>query len=349
MIDHNEKKNWRKIIAPYERSNLKRSIWQIMNTFIPFFMLWYAAYWSLSVSYWLTLVLAVLASGLLVRIFIIFHDCCHGSFFANRTANEILGTVAGIMTCCPYHQWRHSHSVHHATSGNLDRRGMGDIWTLTVEEYLALPPLKRLAYRMYRNPLIMFGLGPSYVFLIEYRFNRKGAKMKERLNTYIINLGIAAIIGLLCWTIGWKAFLLVQGPVFLFSSLAGFWLFYVQHQFEGTYFEKGEKWDHLSAALHGSSFYKLPKVLHWFTGNIGFHHIHHLSPRVPNYYLERVQEENTIFQDVPPVTLLSSLKSLKFRIWDENRKKLTGFGYIKHFLMARKTDERLTSVSDKSS
>ncbi|WP_282201326.1 fatty acid desaturase [Collibacillus ludicampi] len=333
------KESWRKIIAPYERPNVKRSVWQIINTCVPFFLFWYAAYLSLSVSYWLTLVLTGLAAGLLVRIFIIFHDCCHGSFFSSRTANEVLGTIAGILTCCPFYQWRHTHSVHHATSGNLDRRGIGDIWTLTVEEYLALPPLKRLAYRMYRNPLIMFGLGPSYVFLIKYRFNRKGAKMKERLNTYLINLGIAVVTGLLCWTIGWKTFLLVQGPVFLISSLFGVWLFYVQHQFEGTYFEKGDKWDHMNAALRGSSFYKLPKVLHWFTGNIGFHHIHHLSPRVPNYYLDRAHEENTMFQNVTPVTLLSSLRSLNFRIWDENRRKLMGFGYIKRFLIARKAKE----------
>jgi omega-6 fatty acid desaturase (delta-12 desaturase) len=312
----------------------------MINTFVPYFLLWYAAYRMLSVSYGLTLVLDILAAGLLVRIFIIFHDCCHGSFFANRTANEVLGTIAGILTFCPFYQWRHSHSVHHATSGNLDRRGIGDIWTLTVEEYLALTPLKRLAYRLYRNPLIMFGLGPSYVFLMKYRWNRKGAKMKERLNTYIINLGIVSMSGLLCWIIGWKAFLLVQGPIFLLSSLAGVWLFYVQHQFEGTYFEKSEKWDHMKAALRGSSFYKLPKVLHWFTGNIGFHHIHHLSPRVPNYYLVRAHEENPMFQDVAPVTLLSSLRSLHFRIWDENRKKLVGFGYIKRYLNARKAKER---------
>jgi acyl-lipid omega-6 desaturase (Delta-12 desaturase) len=335
-IDHHKKERWQKIIAPYGKPNVKRSIWQVINTCLPFFLLWYAAYWSLSVSYWLTLVLACLAAGLLVRIFIIFHDCCHGSFFPNRTANEVLGTLTGILTCCPFYQWRHSHSVHHATSGNLDRHGTGDIWTLTVEEYLALPPLKRLAYRMYRNPLIMFGLGPSYIFLIDYRFNRKGAKMKERLNTYLTNLGIAAVAGLLCWTIGWKAFLLVQGPIFLISGLAGVWLFYVQHQFEGAYFEKDEKWDYLDAALRGSSFYKLPKVLHWFTGNIGFHHIHHLSPRVPNYYLKLAHEENTIFQDVVPVSLLSSLKSLQFRIWDEHRKKLMGFGYIKRYLKAQK-------------
>jgi omega-6 fatty acid desaturase (delta-12 desaturase) len=250
-------------------------------------------------------------------------------------ANEVLGTISGILTCCPFYQWRFSHSVHHATTGNLDRRGTGDIWTLTVQEYLALSPLKRLGYRLYRNPLILFGLAPAYVFLIEYRFNRKEAKIKERLNTYIINLGIASLAGLLCWTIGWKAFLLVQGPTFLISGLAGFWLFYVQHQFEHTYFEKDENWDHVNAALHGSSFYKLPKVLHWFTGNIGYHHIHHLSPRVPNYYLDRAHDENTMFQEVVPVTLWSSLRSFHFRIWDEHRKRLMGFGYIKQF----KTDQ----------
>ncbi|PTX63278.1 omega-6 fatty acid desaturase (delta-12 desaturase) [Melghirimyces profundicolus] len=332
--ENNRNENWRKIIAPYMRPDVKRSVWQVINTIVPFFLLWYLAYLSLSVSYWLTLVPVCLAAGLLVRIFIIFHDCCHGSFFPNRKANEVLGTLTGILTCCPFHQWRHSHSVHHATSGNLDRHGTGDIWTLTVEEYLALPRLKRMAYRMYRNPLVMFGLGPTYLFLIEYRFNRKGARRKERMNTYITNLGIAAVAGLLCWSIGWKEFLLIQGPIFLISGLAGVWLFYVQHQFEGTYFEKDEKWDYVEAALRGSSFYKLPKILHWFTGNIGFHHIHHLSPRVPNYYLHHVHKKNTMFQSVNSITLLSSLKSLNFRIWDENRKKLMGFGYIKRFLKA---------------
>jgi omega-6 fatty acid desaturase (delta-12 desaturase) len=330
-----DKSNWQVTIAHYGKPSVKRSVWQIINTVIPFFLLWYAAYWSLSVSYWLTLALSCLTAGFLVRIFIIFHDCCHGSFLPSRKANAIVGTLTGILTCCPFHQWRYSHSVHHATSGNLDQRGTGDIWTLTVEEYLALSPLKRLAYRLYRNPLIMFGLGPSYIFLIEYRFNRKGARWKERLNTYLTNFGIVAVAGTLCWLIGWKAFLLVQGPVFLISGLIGVWLFYVQHQFEDTYFEKSDQWNHLDAALRGSSFYQLPKVLHWFTGNIGFHHIHHLSPRVPNYYLSNAHRENPIFQDVRPITLLSSLKALNYRIWDENRKKLMGFGYIKQFKKAQ--------------
>lgn len=313
-----------------------RSLWQIFNTFVPFFLLWYAAYYSLSYSYWLTLLLTIPAAGLLVRIFIIFHDCCHGSFFSNRKANEIVGNLAGLMMFCPFEQWRYSHARHHATSGNLDNRGVGDIWTLTVTEYLALPWYKRMAYRLYRNPFIMFGFGASYLFLINYRFNRKGARKKERFNTYFINTAIVAIISLLCWLIGWKAFLLIQGPIFLLAGTAGVWLFYVQHQFEGTYFEKAENWNHVDAALKGSSFYKLPKILQWFTGNIGYHHIHHLSPRVPNYNLDRAHEENKLFQEIEPVTLWTSLKSITYRIWDEDRKKLMGFGYIKTYLNRHK-------------
>lgn len=326
---------WRKVIAPYERSSVRRSTWQLVNTCVPFFLLWYAMYRSLTLSYWLTLALALPTAGLLVRIFIIFHDCCHGSFFQNRKANDIVGTITGILTCSPYRRWRHDHNVHHASSGDLDRRGVGDIWTLTVEEYLALPRMQRLGYRLYRNPLVMFCLGPAFIFLISYRFNRRDAGQAERRNTYLINFGIAASIALLCWAIGWQAFLLVHGPVFLISGAAGVWLFYVQHQFEGTYFEHGENWDYVKAALQGSSFYRLPKVLQWFTGNIGYHHIHHLSPRVPNYNLERAHAENPMFQEVEPVTLLSSIKSLRFRIWDEYRRKLVGFGYVKEFLSAR--------------
>ncbi len=336
MTNHDSKKNWRKIIAPYENISLMRSLWQILNTFVPFFLLWYAAYYSLSYSYWLTLLWIIPAAGLLVRIFIIFHDCCHGSFFPSRKANEIVGNIAGLMMFCPFEQWRNSHARHHATSGNLDKRGVGDIWTLTVTEYLALPWYKRLAYRLYRNPMIMFGFGASYLFLIDYRFNRKGARKKERYNTYMINLAIIGVISLMCWLIGWKAFLLIQGPIFLLAGTLGVWLFYVQHQFEGTYFEKSENWNHVDAALKGSSFYKLPKILQWFTGNIGYHHIHHLSPRVPNYNLDRAHEENQLFQDIEPITLRTSLKSIKYRIWDEDRKRLMGFGYVKEYLKAQK-------------
>ncbi|TRY25031.1 fatty acid desaturase [Brevibacillus sp. LEMMJ03] len=340
-MSHEEQAGWRKDIAPYERPCVKYSVWQIINTLLPFFLLWYAAYLSLSVSYWLTLALAILAGGFLIRIFIIFHDCCHQSYFKNRAANKIVGTFTGILTCCPYSQWQHSHAVHHATNGNLDRRGTGDIWTLTVEEYVSSPLLRRLAYRLYRNPLIMFGVGPIYIFLIAYRFNRKRAGLKERINTYVTNLGIAAVAGLLCWTVGWQAFLLVQGPIFFLSGMAGIWLFYVQHQFEQSYFEEEENWDYVKAALQGSSFYKLPKVLRWFTGNIGFHHIHHLSARIPNYYLEAVHRNHPRFQEVHTLTLLSSLRSLRFRLWNECSKTFVGFKDLKQISAKRNESDSI--------
>jgi acyl-lipid omega-6 desaturase (Delta-12 desaturase) len=321
----------KKQVAPYEKSDTKDSIRQLINTFVPFFLLWILAYQSLSISYLLTLTISVIAAGFLTRIFIIFHDCCHHSFFKNRRANKILGTISGIFTLFPYNQWQHSHSVHHATSSNLDKRGTGDIWVLTVDEYLAASFWTRLSYRLYRNPFIMFGLGPIYVFLITNRFNRKGARQKERLNTYFTNAAIVALAGLLCWAIGWQSFLLVQGPIFWISGAAGIWLFYVQHTFEDAYFEEDKDWEYVKAAVEGSSFYKLPKLMQWLTGNIGFHHVHHLSPRVPNYKLEAVHNNTSPLQNVPTITLATSLSSLKFRLWDEQSKKFVGFKDIKRY------------------
>lgn len=329
---HNKKKNLLKEIAPYEQADIRASVRQIMNTFIPFFVLWYLAYLSLSVSYWLTLPIAFVAAGFLIRIFILFHDCCHGSFFKNRRANEILGTISGVLTFFPYQQWKHDHSIHHATSSNLDKRGVGDIWILTVDEYLAAPWWQKIAYRLYRNPLVMFVLGPFYIFLIINRFNRKKARRKERMNTYLTNFLIAAVVGLLCWAIGWKAFILVHLPIFFISGAAGIWLFYVQHQFEDTYFENESEWDYVKAATEGSSYYRLPKVLQWLTGNIGFHHVHHLSPRVPNYYLEKAHNNTPPLQKVTTITILSSLQAIRFRLWDENNKQFVGFQDIKHLL-----------------
>ncbi len=331
--DHNIDKTahdiLRKNITVYEKSYIGRSIWQLVNTLTPFFVLWYLAYLSLSVSYWLTLALTIPAAGFLIRIFIIFHDCTHQSFFASKKANAIVGTITGIMTFCPYNQWKYAHTVHHATSSNLDRRGTGDIWTLTVEEYLSLSKLRQIFYRIYRNPFVMFGIGPFYTFLFQYRFNRKRAGRKERLNTYLTNAGLAAVALLLSWLIGWQAFLMIQVPIFFISGVAGIWLFYVQHQFENTYFEKEEVWDYVKAALQGSSFYKLPKILHWITGNIGFHHIHHLSPRVPNYHLQRVHENNPLLHNVTSISLLSSLRALRYRLWNEQSKKFMSFREIK--------------------
>ncbi|MDM5339124.1 fatty acid desaturase [Fictibacillus enclensis] len=325
MSKHKNAFNLRKQVAPYEKPSTKNSVTQLINTLVPFILLWYLAYESLSISYFLALPLTIIGAGFLTRIFIIFHDCCHHSFFRNRKANKIVGTMTGVLTLFPYHQWQHEHNIHHATSGNLNKRGTGDIWIMTVDEYLAASFWRRIAYRLYRNPIIMFGLGPIYVFLITNRFNRKGARFKERINLYITNLSIAALAALLCWTVGWEAFLLVQGPIFFVSGVAGIWLFYVQHQFEDSYFEHDEEWDYVKAAIDGSSYYKLPKVLQWLTGNIGFHHIHHLSPRVPNYNLEDVHRIDSTFQSVQTITLTSSLRSLGFRLWDEESRTFISF------------------------
>ena len=268
-------------------------MWQLINTVVPFIILWYLAYKSLSVSYLLAVVPSLLAAGFMTRIFIIFHDCTHYSFFKSRRANRIVGTCMGVLTLFPFDQWGHDHAIHHATSGNLDKRGTGDIWTLTVDEYVAAPFRLRLAYRLYRNPFVMFGLGPIYVFLLKNRFNRKGARQKERMNTYLTNIIIVAVVAILCWAIGWQSFLLVHGTIFLIAGSVGIWLFYVQHTFEDSYFEEDKDWEYVKAAVEGSSFYKLPKILQFLTGNIGFHHVHHLSPRVPNYKLEEAHN-NTL-------------------------------------------------------
>ncbi|WP_242274415.1 fatty acid desaturase [Bacillus cereus group sp. BfR-BA-01310] len=323
-------KNLKKQVAPFEKSTTKKSIWQIINTIVPFIILWYLAYKSLSVSYWLTLVPSVIAAGFLTRIFIIFHDCTHHSFFKSRRVNRIVGTFMGVLTLFPFDQWGHEHSIHHATSGNLDKRGTGDIWTLTVNEYLAAPLRHRLAYRFYRNPLVMFGLGPIYVFLLKNRFNRKGARKKERMNTYLTNVLIVALVGLLCWALGWQSFLLVQGSIFLISGSVGIWLFYVQHTFEDSYFEEDKEWEYVKAAVEGSSFYKLPKLLQFLTGNIGFHHVHHLSPRVPNYKLEEAHNNTLPLKNVPTITLATSLRSIRFRLWDEQNNNFVSFKDVKY-------------------
>lgn len=316
---------WKKALEAYQNPSARKSWWQLINTIVPFAILWAGAYFLLSVSVWLTLLLTIPAAGFLVRTFIIFHDCGHHSFFKSRRANDVVGIFTGLLSFFPYHHWKYEHSVHHAGNGNLSRRGMGDITTLTVDEYLKLSGGKRLLYRIYRNPIVMFGLGPIFLILIQYRFNRKGAGLRERLNSHLTNGVLLGIVTLGCWGLGWEQFLLVEGPILYLAGMAGIWLFYVQHQFEDSYFEKAENWDYVEAALRGSSFYKLPKVLQWMTGNIGFHHIHHLGPRVPNYNLPRIYEQITDLQEVSTVGLFSSLRSLRFRLWDEDGKKFIGF------------------------
>jgi len=320
---------WKEIVAQYQKPSILRALWQLANTFGPYSLLWYLMYRSIAVSWWLAAPLAILAGGFLVRVFIIFHDCGHGSFFKSRRANHILGFITGVLTFTPYYHWRGEHAQHHATSGDLDHRGTGDLWTLTVQEYLESSRWKRFAYRLARNPFVLFVLAPLFVFLVKHRLPKTTATPRERHSVYWTNLAVLGVAIGLSWLFGIKAYLLIQLTVLMVAHMAGLWLFYVQHQFDGVYWERGEDWDYTSAALQGSSFYKLPRILQWFTGNIGFHHIHHLSSRIPNYNLERCHRAHLLFQSVKPVTLFSSLKSFTFRLWDEQDRKLVGYRYLR--------------------
>lgn len=320
---------WKNVVAQYQEPVVRRSVWQLVNTLVPYGLLWYLMYLSLGVSYWLTGVLALLAGGFLVRVFIIFHDCGHGSFFKSRKANDILGSVAGVLSFTPYHHWRWEHALHHASAGDLDRRGTGDVWTLTVQEYLEASRWKRFLYRLARNPFILFVLAPVFLFLIKQRFPSRKAGRRERYSVYGTNLAILAFGTGMSMLFGLQTYLLLQLGVLIVAAMAGVWLFYVQHQFEGVYWERRQEWDYCAAALQGSSFYKLPKILQWFSGNIGFHHIHHLSPRIPNYNLEKCHRAESLFQTVKPVTFFASFKALTFRLWDEQRRKLVSFRALK--------------------
>lgn len=331
------KNAWRAAVARFEKPSLRRSTRQLINTLVPYAALLVAMYFAMGISYWITLALAIPAAGFLVRSFIICHDCGHGSFFRSRQANRIVGFFTGLLAFVPSYYWSHQHARHHATSGNLDQRGVGDIWTMTVQEYLASPLRTRLWYRLYRNPFFLFGLAPLWVFFIRYRFWYKNDNVRGRWSTIHTNLAIIAIITACHFTIGIGAYLMIQVPILVISFVVGVWLFYVQHQFEETYWEYQDDWSYVRQALEGSSFYKLPRVLQWFTGNIGFHHIHHLSPRIPNYYLEACHESHAMFRQVPQITLWTSLKTLKYRLWDEERRRLVGFDYVNEFLARQAT------------
>ncbi len=334
------KTSWREIIAKYQQPSIRRALWQLANTFVPYLLLWYLMYLSLSVSWWLTIPLAVLASGFLVRIFIIFHDCGHGSYFRSRRANDIVGFIFGILTFTPYEHWRSEHATHHSSSGHLDKRGTGDIWTMTVQEYLDASRLRRFAYRLSRSPFVLFVLAPWFLLFVLQRFPSRTASRPERHSVWLMNLLILCLAISLSWIFGFTSYLLIQLTITMVGGAAGVWLFYVQHQFEDVYWERGNKWDYTAAALRGSSFYKLPRILQWFSGNIGFHHIHHLSARVPNYNLQRCHEANPFFQKVKPMTLLSSFKSLKFHLWDEKNRKLISFGRLRQLEKEKSQKEK---------
>jgi len=315
-----------KNIEKFQVPNLKRSIWQITNTFIPYVGLWILIVYSLSISYWLTAFLIILAAGFLVRLFIIFHDCGHGSYFKSQKTNRFVGMFFGILAFTPYDKWHNQHMKHHGTVGNLDKRGVGDVWTMTKEEYQASDKWTRLKYRIYRNPFIMFGIGSLYVFLIQNRLTQKGMTQKEKLNIYFTNFSLLLISFLMSLSIGFTTFLIIQLSILYIAAISGLWLFYLQHQYEDVTWFRTKDWNYRTVALEGSSFVKFPKLLQWFSGNIGFHHIHHLNARIPNYYLSKCYRENPVFKEVKPVTFIMSLKSLKLRLWDEQIQKMVSFG-----------------------
>jgi acyl-lipid omega-6 desaturase (Delta-12 desaturase) len=316
---------WREAMAPYARPSLRRSLMDVATSVAPYVALMVAMFFALRVSVVLTLVLAVAAAGFLMRTFVVFHDCAHGSFLPSKRANAYLGAVLGVLLFTPYAKWRHSHARHHATAGDLDRRGVGDVTTMTVAEYRAQSVWGRLAYRAFRNPLVMLTVGPTFAMVLQPRFVSGGERSRLRRSVLATDAALVVLIAGLCWIVGWRAYLLVQGPVVLLAGAAGVWLFYVQHQFEDTYWQSGEQWSYSDAALRGSSYLKLPRVLQFFSGNIGLHHVHHLSSRVPNYHLQRAHDDNPIFHDVPVLTLWQGIRAFRLKLWDEDHSRLVGF------------------------
>jgi acyl-lipid omega-6 desaturase (Delta-12 desaturase) len=322
--------------APYRTSSIARAAVQLSTTLLPLGALVALMYAMLNVSYWLTLALAVPAAGFLVRTFIIMHDCGHGSFVPSRRANEVIGFLTGAITLTPFAQWRRDHALHHASSGDLDRRGHGDVLTLTVDEYLARSRWGRLKYRMYRSPITLFILGPIFLLVVRHLPPAGIARTtKTTFESRATSAAIVALLVALALVVGWKAVVLVYGPILLIAGAAGNWLFYVQHQFEDAYWESHAGWDYAAAAMRGASYYRLPRVLEWMTGRIGLHHVHHLDPKIPNYHLRRCHDENGVLQTVTVLTVRQSLRTASLKLWDAERGRMIGFRALHRRAVAR--------------
>lgn len=315
-----------KILAPYQKANVRKALIQLANTLIPYFLMWYLMYLSLQISYALTLALSVIAAGFLVRIFIIFHDCGHNSFFPSKKWNKILGFWMGVLTLTASEHWWHSHAIHHATSGNLEKRGHGDVTTLTLEEYIQARWPTQLGYRFFRNPLVMFGLGPIFMFVIMHRLPLPNYNKRTTMNVLWANLAIVALAAAVSLLIGFKAFVMIQLPIIWIGGAFGIWLFYIQHQFEDTYWEHDDEWNYVASALLGASFYRLPGILQWFSGNIGYHHIHHLSPRVPNYNLDKAHDNSPLIQKwARKIDLMGSWRHVRNKVWNDTIRRMVGY------------------------
>jgi acyl-lipid omega-6 desaturase (Delta-12 desaturase) len=338
--------DWARRLAPYRQPSRARAIIELVITAGPLVLLWIAMWAALYFGYWIGLLLIVPAAGVLVRMFMIQHDCGHGSFFRHRLANDWVGRVIGVLTLTPYDFWRSTHAEHHAHSGNLDRRGMGDIDTLTVREYLALSRLGRLRYRAYRHPLVMFGLGPAYLFLLQHRLpvGMMRGGWAPWLSTMGTNAAIAAAAAIVIWFVGIGPFLLIHLPITVIGASIGVWLFYVQHQFEDTFWIAERGWNQHEAALHGSSHYDLPAILRWFTANIGVHHVHHLCSRIPYYRLPRVLRDHPELADVGRLTLGDSFRCVRLVLWDENRRRLVSFREARQTASESANGQRATGV-----
>jgi omega-6 fatty acid desaturase (delta-12 desaturase) len=325
---------WHDVLAPFAVPCLRRGLLAVATSALPYVALCVLMYLSLSISRVLTLALAIPAAGFLVRVFVVFHDCTHGSLLPSKRANALVGSVLGVFVLAPFRRWRHDHAVHHATSGDLDRRGVGDVITLTVSEYQARSRRGRVTYRLIRNPLVMFGFGPVIAMVIGPRMVARGARRRMRNSVLGTDVALVVLVGGVCWLIGWQAFLIVWAPAALLAGSIGIWLFYVQHQFEDAYWQSNAEWSYADAALRGSSYLKLPPLLQFFTGNIGLHHVHHLNARIPNYNLQRAHESSPMFDAVPTLSLWDGLRSVRLKLWDERAGRLVTFAQARRSLAA---------------
>ncbi len=334
------------ILEPYSRAESKTALSQLVVTLLCYVAGWVAMVYSLQVGYWLTLLLALPTAGFLVRIFIFFHDCGHNSFFPSQKLNQRIGFWLGALVFTPSDQWWRSHTIHHATAGNLDKRGVGDVTTLTVNEYFQLSPMKRLGYRLFRNPFVMFVLGPIWMFLIQHRLPLPYYGKKETMSVVWANVFMVAMAAGISALIGFQNYLLIQLPVIWIAGAAGIWLFFVQHQFETVYWAPKAEWDFVESALKGASYYDLPKALNWFSGNIGFHHIHHLNPRVPNYYLGQAYESAEIFQQSPTFTIRESLECVKLTLIDEESGKMVTFRQAEALIRSQPQRQKVENTAN---
>jgi omega-6 fatty acid desaturase (delta-12 desaturase) len=317
--------NWRQALAPYTQPRVGRALVDLATSVVPFLLLLAAIAALVHVSYPLALLLMVPAAGFQVRTFIVFHDCAHGSFLPSKQANKWLGRVLGVLVWTPFGEWRHSHAMHHASAGDLDRRGAGDVPTMTVAEYRDASWRTRLGYRLFRHPAVMFTVGPLFAMLLLPRVPSPGARPRMRNSVLLTDLALAVVVAAVCLLFGWQTFLLVQVPMAVVGGGAGIWLFFVQHQFEDAYWECTEQWCYDDAALRGSSYLKLPSVLQFFSGNIGLHHVHHLSARIPNYNLQAAHDDNAVFHSVPVLTLRAGARATRLKLWDEEARRLVTF------------------------